>query len=97
MHYQSQRRQGRLPLARLKRCPLCDSINARANRECFVCGWAGKFDHDLQAIAEAMDFLVEQCPDIYPDVMPYSFPRLTVRDQARALWARVRRRLDIRA
>jgi hypothetical protein len=31
-----------------KRCPLCCAINLEASRECFVCGWHGAFERDVE-------------------------------------------------
>ena len=37
----------------VKACGLCGSLNLRANRECFTCGWAGAFSADVSAVDAA--------------------------------------------
>lgn len=87
----------RQTIGRLKRCPLCDSVNSRHNRECVVCGWSGKFIHDRDQVATALDQLLDQCPEFEGELLPFTFPRLTVLDKARRLLARLRRGVDLRA
>lgn len=53
-----------ISLANLKLCPLCDSLNARGNCSCFVCGWEGRFVHDPRKIRTSLVILLEQCPDL---------------------------------
>jgi len=48
----------------LKRCPLCDAINARSNEECFVCNWHGAFDHDPVHVEAGLDELLDRCPEL---------------------------------
>ena len=54
----------RLLLDSLKRCPLCEAVNAEASLACFVCGWAGNFDRDADDLQTSLDDLVAQCPDL---------------------------------
>ena len=53
----------RIAQSNLKRCPLCNALNARANDDCFVCGWHGRFDHDPFRIEESLIKLIYQCPE----------------------------------
>jgi len=54
----------KLPVEKLKQCPLCGSLNARKNENCFVCGWHGQFDTDQEMLSLALQEMVEQCPGI---------------------------------
>ena len=54
----------RLLLDSLKRCPLCEAVNAEASVACFVCGWAGEFERDAEEIQSSFDDLVARCPQI---------------------------------
>ena len=51
--YRSETRR-RIAQSNLKRCQLCNALNARANCTCFVCGWHGSFDHDPFRIEESL-------------------------------------------
>lgn len=53
MIYRSETRR-RIAQTNLKRCPLCNALNARVNGSCFVCGWHGTFDHDPFRIEESL-------------------------------------------
>ena len=54
----------KLAVASLKLCPLCDSLNARRNQTCFVCGWQGEFIHDSHRVHLSLVLLLEQCPEL---------------------------------
>ena len=54
----------KLSVANLKVCPLCDSLNARNNPSCFVCGWRGEFIHDSHQVHLSLVLLLEQCPEL---------------------------------
>lgn len=54
----------RLLLDSLKRCPLCEAVNAEASDACFVCGWTGEFERDAQGLQSSFDDLVARCPEI---------------------------------
>ena len=41
----------------LKICELCGSLNLNANRECFVCGWHGKFNKRPEVVRIAMELM----------------------------------------
>ena len=53
----------------LKRCPLCDAINAMSNEECFVCTWRGTFDHDPVNVEAGLGELLERCPELADAMM----------------------------
>ncbi len=53
-----------ITVANLKLCPLCDSLNAKSNQCCFVCGWTGKFINDCKKLRSSLVILLEQCPDL---------------------------------
>lgn len=76
----------------LKRCPLCDSINARSNMECFTCRWAGEFDYSEAGIRSALDALVDRCPELSGLAVPA--PTETLGTKIRRM---LRRRIDYRA
>lgn len=71
-HTQSDSRR-RLVQTYLKRCPLCEAINATSNESCFVCGWHGKFDQDPHRLEESLLKLISECPS-YAE--PVAKPRL---------------------
>lgn len=81
----------RIAQSNLKRCPLCSALNARANADCFVCGWHGKFDHDSYRIEESLIKLIYQCPE-YDEPAPKPKPGMWLR-----LIAQFRRRVDLEA
>lgn len=54
----------RLLLDSLKRCPLCEAVNAEASPACFVCGWAGEFARDPDELQASFDALIAQCPNL---------------------------------
>ena len=54
----------RLLLDSLKRCPLCEAVNAEASDACFVCGWTGEFERDADGLQSSLDDIVARCPEI---------------------------------
>lgn len=84
----------RMPLRKLKCCPLCGSVNARANRECFVCGWKGTFDEDPTTIERGLADLIERCPDL-ADILLAPPPRSTWLGRLFG-WLAPRRHIDLR-
>ncbi len=94
--YRSETRR-RIAQTNLKRCPLCNALNAQANGDCFVCGWHGEFDHDPFRIEESLIRLIYQCPDMQvesaPEPTPIERPKLIERLRNRLAG----RRLDFRA
>lgn len=86
----------RLAAANLKRCPLCGSVNAKSNHECFVCRWHGGFDVDPARIEESLLQLMDQCPEFIPDesLLEAEMPRFSVKAFLKGLFRR--RRVDYR-
>lgn len=68
--YYSRGPRRRSATANLKRCPLCSALNAEENDECFVCSWSGQFDHDEDMICEALDHLIQRCPELAEEFTP---------------------------
>jgi hypothetical protein len=60
----------RLLLDSLKRCPLCEAVNAESSAACFVCGWEGAFDREADEVQASFEALVAQCPDLAEMVAP---------------------------
>lgn len=84
----------KLTVSNLKLCPLCDSLNAKSNSCCFVCGWRGSFIHDPKRLQTSLVLLIEQCPEIHPSGEFYHAHT--------SFWGRLfqrffRRRLDFQA
>jgi hypothetical protein len=44
----------------LKICDLCGSLNLAVNKECFVCGWRGKFDRRPEVVQIAMELMIQR-------------------------------------
>lgn len=63
IYFEPSELRRRIAQAHLKCCPLCESLNAVTNTECFVCSWHGGFDHDPFRIEESLLQLVLSCPD----------------------------------
>lgn len=84
-----------LSVSNLKLCPLCDSLNARTNKTCFVCGWKGEFGCDPRKLHTALVLLIERCPELaeYASIAP---PRLTFKEKVSAFFSR-QRRIDLSA
>jgi hypothetical protein len=82
--------QKKLAQAHLKRCPLCDTLNARTNDECFVCGWKGTFDSDGFRLEQGLHRMMRQLPDLQPEL-----PKTPLTWWQR-LFGRLRRPLDFR-
>lgn len=89
----------RLPLDKLKCCPLCNSLNAKRNVECFVCGWRGDFDTDPEQVTNALHELVLQCPAIIDIIEREPVARQSFLHRMIAFLRRPRRagRFDIQA
>jgi hypothetical protein len=58
----------KLAVSNLRLCPLCESLNARSNQVCFVCGWHGTFIHDSRSLHTSLVLLLEQCPELAEEV-----------------------------
>lgn len=44
----------------VKICDLCGWLNLETNRECFMCGWHGHFEHDAGAVHNAVGEAIKQ-------------------------------------
>ncbi len=88
----------RLAVGNLKRCPLCGTVNARLNGECFVCRWHGGFDHDPQSVEDGLIEVLEQCPELIDCILYIPRRRDTLFEKASEWFrSRVRKRLDFEA
>jgi hypothetical protein len=88
----------KLAVDNLKRCPVCSTVNAKLNSECFVCRWHGAFDHDASSVEEGFIEILEHCPELIDCILyiPQSRSSFLVRTWS---WLRVRfgRRVDFEA
>ena len=44
----------------LKICELCGALNLASNRNCFACGWHGKFEKRPEIVRMALDLTLRQ-------------------------------------
>lgn len=88
----------RLAVENLKRCPLCGTVNARLNHECFVCRWRGEFDRDPHSVEEGLLEILEDCPELIDCIINLPRPSEGLLEKA-VLWlrARLRRGVDLAA
>ena len=88
----------RLTVENLKLCPLCDSLNAKSNNSCFVCGWRGTFQSDPKKLIANLKLLMLQCPELADNVM-FDSPVDRLKDRVLSFLARIfmRRKIDILA
>ncbi len=101
MHNHPERSPGlldthrRLAVGNLKRCPLCGTVNAKLNCECFVCRWYGAFDCEADSVEEGLIEVLEQCPELADCILYIPRRRNTLFEQA-SDWMedRMRRHLD---
>ncbi len=86
--------QKRFGLVAFKICPLCDSLNVKANDECYVCRWSGSFESDPERIELAIHALLQ----LDDEEAEREEPQETLIQKWRT-WARnrFRRRIDIQA
>src|SRR5438309_6986097 len=89
---------GRLAVDNLKRCPVCGTVNAKLNPECFVCRWHGEFDCDPISVEDGLIEVLEQCPELI-ECMLYEPRRRESLFARTANWFRskFRKPLDFRA
>jgi hypothetical protein len=88
----------KLAVENLKLCPVCHTVNAKLNHECFVCRWHGAFSNDASAIEEGLLDVLEQCPELIDCIL--IMPRRREGFLARTwgwIKSRFSRRLDFRA
>jgi hypothetical protein len=88
----------KLAVGNLKRCPVCGTVNAKVNGECFVCRWHGDFDHDPISVEEGLIEVLEQCPELIDCILYIPRKRESIYERART-WIRKqsRKRLDFEA
>ena len=86
----------KLALDSLKRCPVCSTVNAMMNLECFVCRWHGEFDHDPASVEEGLYEVLEQCPELIDCIVTIPYRRESVLARARNWFRRrTRKGLDL--
>lgn len=44
----------------LKICDLCGSLNLITNRECFICGWSGRFERSHDVVHTAVEIAIQR-------------------------------------
>ncbi|HZT42035.1 MAG TPA: hypothetical protein VFA07_07585 [Chthonomonadaceae bacterium] len=44
----------------LKICELCGNLNLASNKDCFICGWHGRFERDPVTIRAAIELSVRR-------------------------------------
>ncbi len=98
MDHVSRERRGtsrRQPVHTLKRCPLCGTLNAAENQECFTCSWHCSFDTNHWDLEESLFDLMDRCPSL-TDFTPIR-PKRRVLSRIKACVLRLfGRRLDLR-
>lgn len=88
--------QKRLAAQSLKSCPLCGAINAAANKECFVCRWAGAFEQNPEVVQIGLETLIDSCPEL-AEAMINDAPAGKWRTFWRRLTRMFHRRIDLSA
>ncbi|MBI1757226.1 MAG: hypothetical protein HY248_00340 [Fimbriimonas ginsengisoli] len=85
----------RFAVQKLKRCPVCGTVNPRANAECFQCSWRGEFETHPLAVEAGLYELLDRCPEIAELLMEQPRPIARIRTACTRLVARIfRRRVD---
>jgi hypothetical protein len=79
----------------IKACPVCGALNAKINRECFVCSWSGRFDEDADSIERGLYDLMDRCPEIAEILFETEDRRPRFVERLRGFIARFRRRVDV--
>lgn len=87
--------QRRLRTRNLKACPVCGGLNAKQNRECFICRWSGRFDEDAESIERGLNDLIDRCPEIAEILFEPRPARPGFLTKVRHWMGRFRRRLDL--
>ena len=57
---QGFRRSGTFQEDELKICDLCGSLNLSSNRECFICGWSGRFERNQDVVHTAVEIAIQR-------------------------------------
>lgn len=79
----------RLAVESLMRCPLCGAVNASSNDECFVCTWAGAFEHEPEMIEEGLADLLDRCPELEDVILENDSPSKSRAVRVRAFLKRL--------
>ncbi|MBS1705058.1 MAG: hypothetical protein JST40_04230 [Armatimonadetes bacterium] len=87
--------ESKLPVHRLKSCPLCGTLNAEDNESCFSCGWHGTFVRDPEQIRQSLHELVLDCPEIGDILTQRVVGRPSLIQRMLGIFRRDRKRLDI--
>ncbi|MBI1333355.1 MAG: hypothetical protein JST12_06890 [Armatimonadetes bacterium] len=83
---------------RLKVCPVCNSLTRVEAETCTLCNWAGKFDTEVDHVAETLGDLLAKCPELLHTLVPEPQPTLIARlREFLSREIRFRKRLDLRA
>ena len=94
----AQEAHRRLAAESLKRCPLCGAVNARTNGECFVCRWAGGFDHNPSHVEEGLNELLTRCPELADAIIEHPTRLQRIQNWFRRTITRIGgRRIDVYA
>lgn len=86
----------RLPLRKLKVCPLCGAVNSRQNRSCFVCDWHGDFVSDRDHVERSLARLLDECPELLDILRQTYAPPSFLKLAAIRVLGRFKKRLDVR-
>lgn len=79
----------------IKACPVCGALNAKINRECFVCSWNGRFDEDPESIERGLYDLIDRCPEIAEILFETNQVRPGLLERIGRFFARFRRKVDL--
>lgn len=60
---------------KLKRCPLCGSLNVKTACECYQCGWYGRFELSPEVIQDGLDRLSDRSPQLVELLESAATPR----------------------
>lgn len=83
---------------RLKVCPVCNSLTRIEADQCSLCNWAGKFETEVDEVAERLGDLLAKCPELLDTLAPSAQPTLLNRLKDFLMQEiRLRKRLDLSA
>lgn len=83
---------------RLKVCPVCNSLTRMEAEQCSMCNWSGKFETDVEVVAEQLGDLLGKCPELLHTLVPSATPSLLSRiKEFLTQEIRLRKRLDMHA
>ncbi|MCS6774957.1 MAG: hypothetical protein RMJ43_08635 [Chloroherpetonaceae bacterium] len=91
---QGQKSEIAVSVSELKICDLCGWLNLVSNKECFVCGWHGHFEHDPDVVRAAVELAVRRHGRLelqhLTDLRTYRSTPPTMRMRLLGFWRRVR-------